>query len=234
MTSTLDRSPDGTFTITLTFPWVEITTAYDHIVNLAVKSTQLPGFRQGKAPRNLVESKLHRTDTLSQALQHLLPDSYKNALTTHQLKPILPPQLRITQASEGQAWVVTATSCETPSLTLPDYIHQLPKQHITNDDHKLHHILDYLTKSTTINLPQLLVSEETNHRLSNLADNLTNLGMTTQSYLASKKITLDELKKQFSDQAASDLTLEFILASIQAQRSLPNRQQTLDFLTTLV
>lgn len=234
MTSAFASSPDGTFVITFTFPWADLTAAYAHIIDHAVRNTELPGFRKGKAPRKLVESKLNRSVTFSQALQHLLPESYHQAVTVHNLKPILHPRLHVTQAEEGKDWIVTATSCQSPQITLPDYTTQLSKQNIANDDQKLNHILDYLSASAQVTLPQILIDEETNHRLSSLADNLTNLGLTTKSYLDSKKLSPDSLKAQFSAQAKTDLTLEFALASIQSQKNLPDRKSTLDFLTSLI
>jgi FKBP-type peptidyl-prolyl cis-trans isomerase (trigger factor) len=234
MTSSFTSTPDGTISLTLTFPWSEIATAYEHVVSEAIAETEIPGFRKGKAPRATVEAKLDRTQTLSHALQHLLPTAYEQAVTTHQLKPILYPKLQITQAKENQDWQVIATTCQLPQVTLPDYLAEIPKLKITSADTKLSQILDFIAKKAQVTLPAILVTEEVDQRLSSLADNLTNLGLSTQNYLASKKLTLDQLKLQLSQAAQADLTLEFALAKIQADHKHSDRKQTLDFLATLV
>lgn len=229
MTSSTTKSSDGTIVITLTFPWPDIQAAYEQVLAKAIADAEVSGFRKGKAPRQLVEPKLNRTDSLSHALQHILPAAYETAITKDQLKPILYPKLQITKAQEGQDWIVTATTCEAPPITLPDYTKDLAKS--AKD---LPAILDYLLKNSQVILPKLLVEEEANHRLAGLAENLTGLGMTTQNYLASKKLTLEDLQKQYSELAKNDLTIEFSLASIQSTEKLADRQQTLDFLTSLV
>jgi FKBP-type peptidyl-prolyl cis-trans isomerase (trigger factor) len=229
MTSSFSKSPDGTVVITLSFPWPDLQAAYEKVVAQAVSDTELPGFRKGKAPRDLVEPKLNRTDSLSHAFQELLPGAYQQAVQDHLLKPILYPKLQITSALEGSDWLVTATTCEAPQITLPDY-----KKDLAKSAKDLSDVLDYLLKNTQVALPQLLISEETNHRLAGLAENLTGLGMTTQTYLANKKLTLETLQSQYLQLSKNDLTIEFSLASIQSAEKLADRQKTLDFLTSLV
>lgn len=203
--------------------------AYEDVVQKATQQAELPGFRRGKAPRNLIEPKLDRSETFSRALQDILPGAYQAAVKQHGLRLILYPKLQVTQAREAQDWMVTAISCETPPVVLPDYRKDLP-----GSVKDLPDILDYLLKNTRVDLPSVLVEEETNRRLAILAENLTGLGMTIQSYLAQKKLTPESLKNQFAQQAKNELTLEFSLASIQSGEKLENRQKTLDFLTTLL
>ena len=94
--------------------------------------------------------------------------------------------------------------------------------------------LDELRKLVNVKVPDLLVAEEVNHRLAALVENITQLGLTTESYLQSKKLTPDTLKSQLTSQARSDLEAEFILLAIQQSQKLADRKSTLDFLQTLV
>ena len=80
----------------------------------------------------------------------------------------------------------------------------------------------------------MLVEEETNHRLSNLAENITRLGLTIDQYLQTKKLSPETLKSQLASQSRADLEVEFILQHIQKQQQLADRKATLDFLTGML
>jgi FKBP-type peptidyl-prolyl cis-trans isomerase (trigger factor) len=58
--------------------------------------------------------------------------------------------------------------------------------------------------------------------------------MTTDQYLATKKLTVDQLRAQMAQEAKSSLNLEFALMEIQKQEKLADRQKTLDFISALV
>lgn len=109
--------------MTLTISWTQIQQAY-------VAEAELPGFRKGKAPRELVEAKLNKTRILSQALGHLLPKVYAAAVKEHSLKPILHPQIKIVSGKEGEDWVFTAITCEAPTVhQIPDLLVELQTDH---------------------------------------------------------------------------------------------------------
>jgi len=228
MASQITYQDNGTIDLTLTVLWPVLQKAYEETVTEIVGTTELKGFRKGKAPRKLVEEKLNRNDTLSHAIQHLLPKIYAEAVKEHDLKPILYPQIKIEKGTEGETWIFKATTCEAPIIKLDDY-----KKGI-NKDQKLEDKLDLLAKNIKCVIPDMLAEEEANHRLTSLVENLTQLGMTTDQYLVTKKITAEQLRAQMAQEAKASLKLEFILLEIQKQEKLADRQKTLDFLTTLI
>ena len=61
MTTAISRKEDHTIELTLTIPWPTIKAAYEDIVNHAIETVEVPGFRKGKAPRNIAEEKLDRS-----------------------------------------------------------------------------------------------------------------------------------------------------------------------------
>jgi FKBP-type peptidyl-prolyl cis-trans isomerase (trigger factor) len=234
MASELKRLENGTIELTLTVPWANVQKAYEESIEEAVAQAEIKGFRKGKAPRNLVEPNLDKNQIYSHAIQHVLPDVYAEAVKEHNLKPILYPQIRIQTGQENQDWVFVATTCEVPKVILPEYKSEIKELKIKNPDQKLTEILEMLVQKSQIVIPDLLVEEEANHRMGSLAENLTQLGMTTDQYLASKKITLDALKAQSAQEAKSALQLEFVLMEIQKLEKLENRQKTLEMLSSLV
>ncbi len=228
MTSQINRQDNGTIELTLTAPWSDMQKAYEETVTEMVAQTEVKGFRKGKAPRKLVEDRLNRNDTLSHAIQHLLPKIYAEAVKEHNLKPILYPQIKIEKGTDGEDWVFKATTIEAPVVELGDYKKLLKK------DQKLEEKLDTLSKNINVVIPDMLAEEEANHRITSLIENLTQLGMTTDQYLATKKITSEQLKAQMAQEAKVSLKIEFILLEIQRLEKLENRQKTLDFLMSLV
>src|SRR3989344_2733345 len=158
-TSQLSRPLNGNLELTLTIPWDRVRKAYDSAVDEAVADAQLPGFRKGKAPKDLIEPKLDRNHTLSHALGHLLPEVYATAVKEHDLKPLLNPQIKIVSGKEGETWTFTATTCEAPKVILPEKLKALDK----------------LVAETKVVIPDLLIEEEANHRLAALAENVTTL-----------------------------------------------------------
>ena len=217
-TSQLSRPLNGNLELTLTIPWDRVRKAYDSAVDEAVADAQLPGFRKGKAPKDLIEPKLDRNHTLSHALGHLLPEVYATTVKEHDLKPLLNPQIKIVSGKEGETWTFTATTCEAPKVILPEKLKALDK----------------LVAETKVVIPDLLIEEEANHRLAALAENVTTLGMTIEQYLTTKKLTAEELKAKLAQEAKSDLVSEFTLLEVQKTKKLPDRKATLDFLQKLV
>lgn len=216
--SSLNRPLNGNLELTLIIPWNRVHKAYDSAVDEAVADSQLPGFRKGKAPRSLVEPKLDHNHTLTHALGHLLPEVYADAVKEHGLKPLLNPQIKIVSGKEGETWTFAATTCEAPKVTLSKKLKPLDK----------------LIAETRVLIPDLLTAEEANHRLAALVENVTQLGMTIEQYLTTKKMTAEELRAKLAQDAKSDLVSEFILLEVQKDQKLPDRKATLEFLQKLV
>jgi FKBP-type peptidyl-prolyl cis-trans isomerase (trigger factor) len=228
MASELKRLENGTIELTLTLPWSDVAKAYDSAVEESVKNAEIKGFRKGHAPRTMVEPQLDKNQVMSHAIQHILPEAYAAAVKEHDLKPILYPQIKVVKGQEGEDWIFTATTCETPAVKLPDYKKSFDK------DQKLNDRVEKLVKESKVTIPDLLVEEEANHRLGSLVENLTQLGMNTDQYLASKKLTAEALKAQVAQEAKQALAVEFVLMAVQKEEKLENRQKTLDYLSGLV
>lgn len=231
----LKRQENGNLELTLTVSWPDILVGYEKAVTSTVAATEISGFRKGKAPRDLVEPKLDKTKLYSQAIQEILPNIYSQAVKTQNLKPILQPEISLLKGDEGQDWQFLAVLCEAPIVKLPpDFKAEITRLTKEPKESRLTRILEYLVKSTEVKIPDLLIVEESNHRLSALVENITKLGLTTQSYLQAKKLTPETLKANMAQEARTDLALEFILNQVRTEEKLPDRQKTLDLLQSLI
>ena len=94
-------------------------TAYRHVA----ERTRVPGFRPGKAPRQVIDRFVGRGSVLAEAIDHLVQDSYDKALDQTDLIPIDQPAVDIDAASlaEGQGITFTATVPVRPEVSLGSY-----------------------------------------------------------------------------------------------------------------
>lgn len=235
MKPSITRLDNGNIDISLTIPWSDIKKAYEAEVDAAVQNAEVTGFRKGKAPRDLVEPKLDKDALYSQVIRKLLPDIYAAAVKDHSLMPILNPKVALTKGEEGSDWEFIATVCEAPPVTLPEkYSDEIKKLKPKEESKKLETVLDYLHQKSKVKVPDLLIEEESNHRIAHLVENITRLGLTTENYLQTKKLTPEDLKAQTTTQTRTDLEMEFILNQIRLDQKLEDRKKTLDFLTSLI
>lgn len=84
---------------------------------LAARTT-IPGFRKGKAPRQMLERYLGRAALLEEALELLVPESYNQAIEEHQVPAFAEPRIEILQL---EPVVFKATVPLRPVVQLGDY-----------------------------------------------------------------------------------------------------------------
>jgi trigger factor len=88
--------------------------AYRHLVN----EISVPGFRKGKAPRAVLVQHIGKKNLLEEALEHLIPQLYKQAIESQELDPIAGPQIEITQT---EPVIFKAIVSLKPEVKLGDY-----------------------------------------------------------------------------------------------------------------
>ena len=82
------------------------------------EKVRIPGFRPGKAPRQIVEQTVGHGALLQEALDQLLPDVYQEALDSESIEPVDQPEIELTST---EPLVVQATVPVRPSIDLRDY-----------------------------------------------------------------------------------------------------------------
>lgn len=223
MISAIQRLEDGTISLTVTVPSKRVLDTKEEVIASLVEQAELPGFRKGKAPRDLVESKLEKEKVNEEILRKLLPQTYLEAVNEHNLKPIVSPQIHITTLEDGKDWQYTALTCEAPTVDLGSY-----KESIKNITAKSKIVVpgkeqqpvsfEELTKallsSATVKVPKLIVQGETDRLLSQTLDEVKKLGMTLDQYLSSTGKTPEGLRAEYETKATNDIKLEFALQKV--------------------
>jgi trigger factor len=100
------------------------------------KHAQIPGFRAGKAPKDMV-AKRYEKEIEGEAKKKLMGDSYRSAIKEHKLEVVGYPDIEDIQFGKGQAMQFAATIETAPDFELPDYrgvAAKREKREVTEDD----------------------------------------------------------------------------------------------------
>lgn len=228
--STIERLKDGTIKLLVTIPKELVNKAReDAIVNIA-KQANLPGFRKGKAPEKLVAEKLDKSEIQEDVLKNLLPQAYQEAVVEHQLRPVMNPKIHIEKLEEDKDWIVEAITCEAPKIEIGDYKtgvknvtakskiiipgKDLPAGRQEPKKPTFDEIAKALLEKATVEIPGILLEQETDRLLSQLLADIKKLGLNLEQYLASTKRTPEDLRAEYANRARDDMKLEFILQKI--------------------
>ena len=98
----------------------------------------IPGFRKGKAPRKMIEQMYGKGIFLEDAANALIPEHYSKALEECDLEIVSQPEIDVTQAEPGKAFIFTAEVAVKPEVTLGDYKGvEVPKSEIEVTDEEV-------------------------------------------------------------------------------------------------
>lgn len=85
------------------------------------KYFSVPGFRKGKAPRNVVEKHYGESILYEDAFNIIVPDIYEEAIAENNIEAVSSPDIDITQIGKGQDLIFTATVTVKPEVKLGKY-----------------------------------------------------------------------------------------------------------------
>ena len=120
--------------------------AKDKAFSKLVKKAKVDGFREGKVPRNIFEKKYGTSDIITNAMEEMIDEKYKDIIVSEKLVPILEPKLEIVKADD-EGFEVNMTFILNPEVKLGDYKDLKIKKDavkVTKKEieHEVGHILD--------------------------------------------------------------------------------------------
>lgn len=225
----INQKPDGSVTFDLVITKEIIAKEYKHALAEVAKTTQVKGFRPGKAPIKMVESMTDKSRLYSHVLDQVLSPAYSEVIHEHKLVPLVEPRVNPKSMEEGKDWVMEVVVAVAPEIKLGDYtkfITSSLKKHAKDHkedknakpevakDHKLNVIFDALLDEVKFDVSPILIEEEAKSALSRLAQQLTQLKLSIADYAKSIKKTTDELVEEYKKSAESNLKLEFIIQKL--------------------
>lgn len=121
MSNTLEKLEHNMVKISMEIPTEDFDKACDRAYQKEKNRITLPGFRKGKAPRNMIERFYGKEIFFEDALNDILPDVYMNAVKELELDVVSRPQIDVDKMEAGSPVVVTATVAVKPEVTLGEY-----------------------------------------------------------------------------------------------------------------
>jgi trigger factor len=98
---------------------------------------KVPGFRKGKIPRQIIDSRVGPEFVRSEALKEALPDFYREALKQEELEAITAPDIEVVEFAQGSPIVFEATVDVRPEIVVPDLASigvEAPDGTVTDED----------------------------------------------------------------------------------------------------
>lgn len=85
------------------------------------KYFSVPGFRKGKAPRNIVERYYGENVLFEDAFNIVAPEYYEDAIKVNNVDAVASPEIDITQMEKGKDLIFVATVAVKPEVKLGEY-----------------------------------------------------------------------------------------------------------------
>lgn len=99
----------------------DVDTALAKAYRKVVKDINLPGFRKGKVPRQILESRFGPEILHEEALEILVPPAYEGAVKEAELDPVGHPEFELVQVEEGKPLLFNAVVEVIPPVELGEY-----------------------------------------------------------------------------------------------------------------
>lgn len=107
--------------LTVEIPAENVEKAIQGAYNKMKKSINIPGFRKGKAPRQLIEKMYGKEVFYNDAIDAMLPSAYSDAVEECGEEIVSHPQIDVVQIESGKPFVFTATVAVKPAVELGEY-----------------------------------------------------------------------------------------------------------------
>ncbi|MFR8172840.1 MAG: trigger factor [Marvinbryantia sp.] len=98
----------------------------------------IPGFRRGKAPRQMIEKMYGAAIFYEDAANEIIPSAYDREVAECDLELVSQPKIEVTQIEKGQPFIFTAEVAVKPEVTLGEYKGlEVPKADLTVTDEEI-------------------------------------------------------------------------------------------------
>lgn len=120
MNVTVEQLPNCLATLKIEVEPTKVSAARDSIVSEYTKLAKLPGFRQGKAPRQAIERR-YKKEIKEELERKLLGESTRNAIAEKKLRVLQVANVEDIEFADDKGLSFTATVVTHPDFQLPEY-----------------------------------------------------------------------------------------------------------------
>lgn len=243
--------PKNTVELEVTIPKAEVEQGAKEAFKALQARLTVEGFRKGKVPDTIAKKHITQDSAYQEYIQTELPKIYNDIVKKENLLPIMSPKVELTKAKQGEDWVIKITVALKPTVDLGDYKKALknaktdqkkgeiwtpgksqePEKNVNPEAAKqqlLNVMLAELLKTVKFEISDLVVEAELENRLGLLMDDIRKIGLTVESYLKSKNITIEDLRTKYRNEILETYKLEFALSEIAEKEGIKVEQTDLD------
>ncbi len=116
----VEQQPQSVATLRIELPPDEVRKEWDAIAQNYARYARIPGYRQGKAPKPVIEKKF-RKEIQDEVTKKLVSKSYHEAIAQQQLRVVSLTNLEDVEFGEDHSMRFRATVVTAPEFELPDY-----------------------------------------------------------------------------------------------------------------
>lgn len=120
MKSTVEKLSPTRVRINVEVPFTELQGDFDQAFKELAKTIRMPGFRPGKVPVKLLESRIDKQAMLDQVVGEAVPARYSEAVASSDVQPLGQPEIEVTSKEYGGDLTFTAEVDVRPEITLPE------------------------------------------------------------------------------------------------------------------
>ena len=121
MKATLKNVDQHVVELTIEVPAADVAAGIKAAVKRIASQVNVPGFRKGKAPRNVIEMNYGKEAVLNEAYDFLVNQNYTAALQENKIVPVSQPEIEQVQFEEGKDLIFKATVTKRPDVKLGEY-----------------------------------------------------------------------------------------------------------------
>ncbi len=233
----VEKQPKSTLKLSVTVEVAKVKEAYEKILSDLVASTELPGFRKGMAPKEMVKEKADPSKLYGEVINSLLQTYYTQAVKENHIAPISNPRVEIKEFDLEKDFEFSALVATRPDVKIGDFRKKLKEAqekkeketheanakklaageqidteahtHLTTND-----VLDAINDASEVEVPDLIVEEEAERMMARLVDQAQSIGLSLDQYLKAQNKTSEQLTSDYKKTAEKSVKAELVLGEI--------------------
>jgi trigger factor len=119
--STVEQLSPTRVRINVEVPFDELKPDFDRAYRKLAKQVRIPGFRPGKAPARVLESRIGRGAVLDEVVQEAIPAKYLEAVNSGEVRTLGRPEFEVTNIADGDSLAFSAEVDIRPEITVPAF-----------------------------------------------------------------------------------------------------------------
>jgi trigger factor len=119
--STVEHLSPTRVRINVEVPFDELKPNFDRAYQALAKQVRIPGFRPGKAPARVLESRIGRAPVLDEVVNEAVPAKYLEAVNSSEVRTLGKPDIEVTKIEDGDEIAFTAEVDIRPEITVPAF-----------------------------------------------------------------------------------------------------------------